>query len=83
MNKSEVTQYFGGVCKTAEALGIKHPSVSQWPELIPKGAALELEKITNGALKCDLSVYKSRPHGNKRRSTPTTSPAGESDEVHD
>lgn len=80
MNKSEVTQYFGGVCKTAEALGIRHSSVCQWRDIIPKGAALELEKITNGALKCDLSVYKSRPHGNKRRSTPTTSPTGESSE---
>ncbi|EEJ5470870.1 hypothetical protein AU693_003903 [Salmonella enterica subsp. diarizonae] len=80
MNKSEVTQYFGGVCKTAEALGIRHSSVCQWREIIPKGAALELEKITNGALKCDLSVYKSRPHGNKRRSTSTTSPEGESSE---
>ncbi|EDQ2394508.1 hypothetical protein RU50_005636, partial [Salmonella enterica subsp. enterica] len=60
MNKSKVIQYFGGVCKTAEALGIKYPSVSQWSDIIPKGAALELEKITKGALKCDLSVYKNR-----------------------
>ncbi|EHD9189861.1 helix-turn-helix domain-containing protein [Salmonella enterica] len=45
-----------------------------WPDLIPKGAALELEKITNGALKCDLSVYKKRPRKYKRRSSPDTSP---------
>ncbi|EFQ8337995.1 hypothetical protein HZV21_005093 [Salmonella enterica] len=77
MNKSKVTQYFGGVCKTAEALGIRHSSVCQWSEIIPKGAALELEKITNGALKCDLSVYKNRPRKNKRRSSPGTSPTGE------
>lgn len=74
MNKSKVTQYFGGVCKTAEALGISHSSVCQWSALIPKGAALELEKITNGALKCDLSVYKNRPRKNKRRPDPETSP---------
>ncbi|HGA5699024.1 TPA: Cro/CI family transcriptional regulator [Salmonella enterica subsp. enterica serovar Birkenhead] len=80
MNKSEVIQYFGGVCKTAEALGLTHPSVSVWPEIIPKVAALELEKITNGALKCDLSVYKNRPRRNKRRPDPETSPAGETDE---
>ncbi|EAQ6362760.1 hypothetical protein DOH76_12115 [Salmonella enterica subsp. enterica serovar Oranienburg] len=34
-------------------------------------------QITNGALKCDLSVYKNRPRKNKRRSSPDTSPTGE------
>ncbi|ECB1914786.1 hypothetical protein FNH36_09600 [Salmonella enterica subsp. diarizonae] len=77
MNKSKVTQYFGGVSKTAKALEISHSSVCQWSEIIPKCAALELEKITNGALKCDLSVYKNRPRKNKRRSSPDTSPTGE------
>ncbi|AHE72765.1 Cro/CI family transcriptional regulator [Enterobacter ludwigii] len=68
MTKSEVVNYYGGVCKVANALDINHSSVSGWPDIIPKGAALELEKITNGALKCDLSLYKSRPRKNKRTS---------------
>ncbi|ENJ9082813.1 Cro/Cl family transcriptional regulator [Escherichia coli] len=55
MRKSDVINYFGGVCKTAEALGIKHPSVSEWPEIIPEGRAYQLEKITNGKLKVDVS----------------------------
>ncbi|EBL9222312.1 hypothetical protein DNS57_10835 [Salmonella enterica] len=56
----------GAIKKISTILGISHSAVSQWPEIIPKGAALELEKITNGALKCDLSVYKNRPRKNKR-----------------
>lgn len=47
---------------------------------IPDSIEYKSEKITNGALKCDLSVYKNRPRKNKRSSTPTTSPAGESSE---
>ncbi|MDC9130121.1 Cro/CI family transcriptional regulator [Escherichia coli] len=57
MRKSDVINYFGGVCKTAEALGIKHPSVSEWPEIIPEGRAYQLE-ITNGKLKVDVSLYQ-------------------------
>lgn len=70
MYKKDIFSFFGyqgAIKKISTALGISHSAVSQWPELIPKGAALELEKITNGALKCDLSVYKSRPRRNKRR----------------
>lgn len=48
MRKSDVINYFGGVCKTAEALGIKHPSVSEWPEIIPEGRAYQLEKLLTG-----------------------------------
>ncbi|CTW80790.1 Cro/Cl family transcriptional regulator [Escherichia coli] len=58
MRKSDVINYFGGVCKIAEALGIKHPSVSEWPEIIPEGRAYQLEKITNGKLKVDVSLYQ-------------------------
>ncbi|EJO4329828.1 hypothetical protein NRK04_004635, partial [Escherichia coli] len=37
---------------------IKHPSVSEWPEIIPEGRAYQLEKITNGKLKVDVSLYQ-------------------------
>lgn len=58
MRKSDVINFFGGVCKTAEALGIKHPSVSEWPEIIPEGRAYQLENITRGKLKVDVSLYQ-------------------------
>lgn len=65
MNKLTAIDFYGTQRNLARALGISESSVSQWPELIPKGAALELEKITNGALKCDLSLYKGRKRKNK------------------
>lgn len=69
MFKVDVIDFFGGrgaISEVARLIGVSHGAVSQWPELIPKGAALELEKITNGALKCDLSLYRERPRKNKR-----------------
>ncbi|EGN1928408.1 hypothetical protein IR671_002391 [Salmonella enterica] len=66
MNKSSVVSFFTSQRKIALVLGISEQAVSLWGELIPKGAALELEKITNGALKCDLSLYKGRQRKNKR-----------------
>lgn len=77
MNKLVAVEFFGTSRAVALALGVSAQAVSNWGNLVPKGAALELEKITNGALKCDLSVYKNRPRKNKRRSSPDTSPTGE------
>ncbi|MGU0015537.1 Cro/CI family transcriptional regulator [Escherichia coli] len=57
MRKSDVINYFGGVSKPPKP-GIKHPSVSEWPEIIPEGRAYQLEKITNGKLKVDVSLYQ-------------------------
>lgn len=68
MNKSSAVDFYGTQKAVAFALGISFQAVSNWPDLIPKGAALELEKITNGALKCDLSLYKGRRRKNKRTS---------------
>ncbi|ELI7332893.1 hypothetical protein RRS40_003108, partial [Escherichia coli] len=33
MRKSEVIEHFGGVAKTANALGISHPAVCRWGEI--------------------------------------------------
>lgn len=66
MQKNDAIKYFRTMTGVARALCISQPAVSRWPDLIPKGAALELEKLTNGALKCDLEVYRRRPRKNKR-----------------
>ncbi|CAI0790238.1 Cro/CI family transcriptional regulator [Serratia liquefaciens] len=63
MRKAEVISYFGGVVKTAEALGLKHPSVSGWPEIIPEGRAYQIENITKGKLKFNPDLY---PHNDTR-----------------
>lgn len=36
MRKSEVIEHFGGVSKTASVLGISHPAVCRWGEVILK-----------------------------------------------
>ncbi|WP_145569271.1 Cro/CI family transcriptional regulator [Yersinia mollaretii] len=58
MHKDEVIAYFGGVGKTAKALGMSHASVSGWPDPIPRGRAFEVEVVTNSSLKVDLSLYQ-------------------------
>lgn len=66
MNKSSAVALYGTQKLISEALGISFQAVSQWPELVPKGAALELEKLTNGALVCDLSLYGPRKRATKK-----------------
>lgn len=51
MTKTDAIQYFGGVVKTAKALGISHVSVSKWPESIPIGRQYQIQILTNGKLK--------------------------------
>ena len=58
MRKSEVIEHFGGVSKTAGALGISHPAVCRWGEVIPEKQAFVIERITKGKLKYDASLYQ-------------------------
>jgi DNA-binding transcriptional regulator YdaS (Cro superfamily) len=57
MKKSDAINYFGNQSLLADALNIRPPAVSQWPDLVPEKQALKLEKLTNGALKYDPNVY--------------------------
>ncbi|EDR7342194.1 transcriptional regulator Cro [Salmonella enterica subsp. salamae] len=66
MNKSTAVDFFGSQRAIAAALDISEQAVSRWGNLIPKGSALELEKLTNGALRCELEVYRLHPRKNKR-----------------
>lgn len=58
MRKSEVIEHFGGVSKTASALGISHPAVCRWGDVIPEKQAFVIERITKGKLKYDSSLYQ-------------------------
>ncbi|QHC09876.1 Cro/Cl family transcriptional regulator [Aeromonas veronii] len=53
MRKHDVVTFFGGVDKTAKALGITHVAVSKWGETIPQGRAYQIEVLTGGKLKAD------------------------------
>lgn len=58
MLKSDVIDHFGGVSKTASVLGISHPAVCRWGNVIPQKQAFVIERITKGKLKYDASFYQ-------------------------
>ncbi|GKQ95992.1 MULTISPECIES: Cro/CI family transcriptional regulator [Aeromonas] len=53
MKKLDVIAYFGGVTKTAKALGISKSAVSLWGEEIPYGRACQIQLLTKGKLKTE------------------------------
>jgi hypothetical protein len=57
MKKETVISYFKSGVNTAKVLNISKASVSGWGEIIPEKQALKLEKITNGELKYEPSLY--------------------------
>ncbi|ABS46694.1 MULTISPECIES: Cro/CI family transcriptional regulator [Yersinia pseudotuberculosis complex] len=59
MKKKDVVKFFGGVVNTAIALGIKHPAVCRWGEIIPEKQAMRIERITHGELRYDPAMYQS------------------------
>tara|TARA_R110000744_G_C19287438_1_gene554299 strand:- start:8 stop:220 length:213 start_codon:yes stop_codon:yes gene_type:complete len=57
MLKATAISHFGTQTALAARLNIKPPAVSAWKEVIPYGRALELERMTDGALSYDESLY--------------------------
>jgi transcriptional repressor of cell division inhibition gene dicB len=51
MTKDDVLKFFGGTVKTAEAIGVRHTTVSMWGDYPPSGRQCEIELLTGGALK--------------------------------
>ncbi|MEQ1969695.1 Cro/CI family transcriptional regulator [Xenorhabdus nematophila] len=76
MYKSSVVDFYGSQRKTARALGVSDQAVSHWRSIIPEKAALKLEKITNGALKYDASLYRKNHVPNPQRNDARSLSAG-------
>lgn len=54
MKKTDALAYFDdSPVRLAAVLGIRSQAVSQWGDEVPRLRALELERITNGALRAD------------------------------
>ena len=53
MTKQEILSHFGGVTKTAKALGCSHVAVSRWGNNPPKGRQFEIQVLTGGVLKAN------------------------------
>jgi DNA-binding transcriptional regulator YdaS (Cro superfamily) len=59
MDKLAAVNHFGTQQKLAEALGISQGSMSSWnPDRIPLARALQIEKMTKGKLRVDMSLYQ-------------------------
>jgi hypothetical protein len=66
MRLQDAVSYFGTQNKLADALGMSQGSMSSWKrDRIPLARALQVEKLTRGKLKVDMSLYI-----RNRRSTP-------------
>ena len=53
MKTKEAINYFGGIKKLADALGVWPQVIYQWGEFPPMGRQYELEVKTMGALKAE------------------------------
>jgi hypothetical protein len=65
MRKTDVLSHFGTQQKVADALSaagarITQRGVSGWGDVIPLGRAFVIEKITDGKLRVDMSLYQQR-----------------------
>lgn len=61
MYKRCVIQYFDSAAAVARALGINRASISSWSDVIPEKRALQIERITSGALTYDSALYTKSP----------------------
>ena len=57
MTIDQVIEYYGGISKTAEALGISYQAVSQWADKnkVPTGRQFQIQIETKGKLTADKS----------------------------
>ncbi|HHG9944624.1 TPA: Cro/CI family transcriptional regulator [Yersinia enterocolitica] len=58
MKKTEVINFFGSASKLAEVLDISPASISCWSDQIPEKRAMQIERITKGALVYLPELYK-------------------------
>lgn len=57
MYKDAVYRHYKSFKAIAEALGITKSAVSQWPKVVPEGAAYKLQALTRGKLKVNARLY--------------------------
>ena len=67
MKTSDVKAHYGSQYAIAKALGIKQPSVAAWGSYPPALRQLQLEAITGGKLKAELSCFDGDMPAPKRK----------------
>ena len=60
MSPKQVIEHFGGIPKTAQALGLKPPSIYDWLETgeVPEARQYQIEMATSGALRADKPALR-------------------------
>lgn len=61
MKTKTAIDHYGTKARLAEALGITTQAITQWGEDVPARRALELEKLTAGALVAETGYPKTHP----------------------
>lgn len=61
MKTRDAIDYFESQAALAKALGITTSAITQWGEDVPARRALELEKLTGGALAAEPGYPKRQP----------------------
>lgn len=61
MRKSDAVSHFGTQQKLATAIGKSQSTVAEYPEVLPIGIALLVEKVSEGKVPVDLSLYPEIP----------------------
>lgn len=63
MLTKDAETHFGGRSGILRALNNRTKSaIYQWGDIVPLMAAMELEKLSEGAVKVDLTLYKKSGH---------------------
>lgn len=53
MKTQHAIDHYGSATALADALGVTLPAISQWTEFPPDKRQLQIERLTNGALKAE------------------------------
>lgn len=76
MNKSDAIKFFGTQVKLASALGMTQHAISGWGEYPPPLRQLQIEKVTNKALKAEESILHVSSIGKAIAKASTKNPSG-------
>ena len=60
MLKKTAMAYFKNGVALAQAIRVSPQAVSKWGDVVPWGAALEIQRVTVGVLQRDESLYENR-----------------------
>lgn len=60
MSPKQVIDFFGGIPRVADALGLKAPSIYDWVEAgeVPEARQYQIEMATGGALRADKPALR-------------------------